>query len=201
MTDINGILSKCEAVQNRIGQMLSEKEHASEYKKNLLAAYTDIALEHHASICLLVNRKLYGSSFALVRPLFEIFYRAHWVCGCATGEQIQKICNNDNFKFPKMSDMVKSLDVIYASGDTFFSDIKDNSWSSLCSYTHTGLLSIGRRFTGNTISPNYRDGEILEVLNSINVIILLVARLFFLVTNQTSEVEEIEKILVELRQV
>ena len=177
--------------------MLSEKEYACNGINNLLAAYTDIALEHHESIHLLINRKLNGSSFALVRPLFEIFYRAHWVYGCASEKQVQEICNNDSFQFPKMSNMVKRIDEKYAS-DKFFSSIKDNSWSSMCSYTHTGLIPMGRRFTGSTIKPNYSDGEILEVLNSTNMIILFITRLFFIAINHISDAEEIEKIIQEL---
>ena len=195
MTDINGILQKGKVVRNRLQQMLSELGYACEDINNLLAAYTDIALEHHESIYLLINQKFYGSAFALVRPLFDTFYRAHWVYGCATKDQVHEICNNDSFKFPKMSDMVQSIDEKYAS-DTFFSSIRDSSWSAMCSYTHTGLLQISRRFTGNTIKPNYNDGEILEVLNSTNVVIMFITRLFFIATNQIPKVEKTEKLIL-----
>ena len=195
MTGINDSLRKGEVVRNYLLQMLHRRGYVSEDISNLLAAYTDIALEHHESIHLLISRKLYGSSFALVRPLFDTFYRAHWVCGCATKEQIHEICNNDNFKFPH--DMEQSIDEKYASG-TFFSSIKGNSWSSMCSYTHTGLLQIGRRFTGNTIKPNYSNGAILEVLNSTNVVIIFITRLFFIVTNQIPEVKETENLILGL---
>ena len=197
MTNIDRILKKGKVVRNHLLQMLSEKSYACKVISNLLSSYADIALEHHESIHLLISRKLNGSSFALVRPLFETFYRAHWVYGCASQEEVEEICNNDSFQFPKMSNMVQSIDEKYAS-DTFFSSIKDNSWSSMCSYTHTGLLPMGRRFTGNTIRPNYSDGEILEVLNSTNMVILFITRLFFIAINHISEVEETEKIILEL---
>ena len=195
MADINSILKKGEGVRNRLHQMLYEKEYANEDIKNLLAAYTDIALEHHESIYFLIGRKLYGSAFGLVRPLFDTFFRSHWVYGCSTKEQVHEICKNDSFNFPKMNDIVQSIDEKYAS-DTFFSSIKNNSWSAMCSYTHSGLLAICRRFTGNTIKPNYNEGEILEVLNSTNVVIILIARLFFIATNQMAEVKEIEKLIL-----
>lgn len=198
MTDLNGILRKGEVVRNHLLQMLHRKGYASEDISNLLAAYTDIALEHHESIYLLINRKLYGSAFALVRPLYDTFYRAHWVCGCATKEEVHEICNNDSFQFPKMNDMVQSIDEKYAS-DTFFSSIKNSSWSAMCSYTHTGLLQISRRFKGNTIKPNYSEGEILEVLNSTSVVIIFITRLFFIATNQIPEVKETEKLILELQ--
>jgi hypothetical protein len=197
VTDINRILKKGEIVRNRVQQTLSEKEYASEDIKNLLGAYTAVALEHHESIHVLIDRKLYGSAFALVRPLFDTFYRAHWVCGCATNEQVHELYNNDSFQFPRVSDMVQSIDERYAS-DTFFSSIKDSSWSAMCSYTHTGLLQLSRRFKGNTIEPNYSEGEIVEVLNSSNVVILFLARLFFIATNQIPEVKETEKLILEL---
>ncbi|MBA7642435.1 hypothetical protein ES703_50128 [subsurface metagenome] len=124
MTDINSIFKKGEVVRNRLQQMLSEKEYACEDINNLLAAYTDLALEHHESIYLLIDRKLYGSAFALVRPLFDTFYRAHWVCGCATKEQVHEICNNDSFQFPKMSDMVRIIDEKYARGFTLIAALQ-----------------------------------------------------------------------------
>lgn len=197
MTGINGILSRGEVVRNRLRQMLSEKEYTSEDINNLLSAYTSIALEHHESIYLLINRELYGSAFALVRPLFDTFFRAHWVCRCATKEQVQEIYNNDSFQFPRMDDMAQNIDEKYAS-EEFFSIVKRNFWSSMCSYTHTGLLQIGRRFTGNIIKPNYSDGAILEVLKLANVFIILATRLFFETIKQIPEVKEIEKMILEL---
>ena len=196
MPHINDILKKGEALRNRLQQMLSEKEHPCEDINNLLAAYADIALEHHQSIYLLVDRKLCGSAFTLVRPLFETFFRAYWVYGCATKKQVHEIYNNDHFHFPKTDDMAQSIDEKYAS-DTFFSTLRDSSWAAMCSYTHSGLLQVGRRFTGNIIKPNYSEGAILEALNSTNWVIIFIIRLYFIGTNQIPEVKEIEKLILE----
>jgi len=42
--------------------------------------------------------------------------------------------------------------------------LNDVTRSGLHSYTHSGLLQLGRRFDGDDIKPNYSDGEIFEVI-------------------------------------
>ena len=74
--------------------------------------------------------------------------------------------------------MVKAIDKNYATGD-FFKGIKTNAWKTLCSYTHSGFLQITRRFTGYQVKPNYKEGEITEVVKSTTSAIILLARMFF----------------------
>jgi hypothetical protein len=49
-------------------------------RSQILLAYTNIALEHQEAIVALVRRGLRGSAVALVRPVFEILYKAAWIC-------------------------------------------------------------------------------------------------------------------------
>ena len=42
--------------------------------------------------------------------------------------------------------------------------LNDVTRSALHSYTHSGLLQLGRHFDGNDIKPNYSDDEIVEVI-------------------------------------
>ena len=67
----------------------------------------------------------------------------------------------------------------------------------MCSYTHSGLLQITRRFTGDEVKPNYQDGEILEVLNATNIAVILVSRMFFMSVGRQAEADEVEKIMAE----
>ena len=198
MTGIETIIRKGKTLRNKLLEMLHRHGYASGSKNNLLAAYTDITIEHHESIHLLIDRKLYGSAFALVRPLFETLFRIHWVNKRASGDQIEEIYGQDNFRFPKMDEMVQMIDESYSS-DNFFIDLKLNSWSAMCSYTHSGLLPISRRFTSGDVRPNYETEEILEVLNSSNMAILLITRLFFISMGQAIEAKESEKMILEYR--
>jgi hypothetical protein len=159
-------------------------------------AYVDIVLEHHEAIYLLIKCKLYGSAFALMRSLFETTFRALWINKCATQDKIEEVASRDNAKFPCVAQMVASIDHSYST-DSFFRSIKTASWVAMCSYTHSGLLQITRRFSGNEVKPNYGDAEILEVLNATSVAIILLSRMFFVSLGCPHEAVEVEKMMAE----
>lgn len=195
--------SKIEVVQKRgsllrskIREFLCDGEYARQNKNRLLMAYMDIALEHHEAIQLLVKSQLYGSAFALTRSLFDTIFRALWINACATENQIEESINRDDAKFPRMGDMVAAIDQHYST-DVFFTSLKKRSWAAMCSYAHSGLLQITRRFTGEHVKPNYGDGEILEVLNAMNIAIILVSRMFFMSVGREHEADQVEKIMAE----
>ena len=93
-------------------------------------------------------------------------------------------------------DMVAAIDQRYST-DVFFTSIKKRSWAAMCSYAHSGLLQITRRFTGDEVKPNYGDGEILEVLNAMNIAVILVTRMFFMSVGRQHEADEVEKMMAE----
>src|SRR5580700_6833410 len=74
-------------------------QYGDETRLLLFIGFVDIAFEHHESILLLLEKKLTGSAFALLRSLFEALFRAHWVAGCATEEEVMKIRIN-KFEYP-----------------------------------------------------------------------------------------------------
>jgi Family of unknown function (DUF6988) len=195
--------SKIEIVQNR-GSLLRAKirdflcagKYGRQDKSLLLMAYVDIALEHHEAIQRLIKSQLCGSAFALTRSLFDAVFRALWINACATEKQIQEVANRDDAKFPCMNQMVAMIDQRYST-DKFFTSIKKRSWAAMCSYTHSGLLQITRRFTGDEVKPNYKDGEILEVLNATNIAVLLVSRMFFVSVGHQREADKVEKMMAE----
>ncbi len=198
------ISSKIELVQNRgsvlrakIREVLYQHAFASDTKTVLLTAYLDIGLEHHEAIHLLIKSQLHGSAFGLVRSLFDAVFRALWINGCATKDQVEEVASRDDAKFPPMSDMVTIIDQKYST-DNFFTSIKNASWAAMCSYTHPGLLQITRRFSGDQVKPNYGDAEILEVLNAVNTAVILLSRMFFMSTGCRHEAAEVEKMMAEL---
>jgi len=176
----------------QIRGLLCEGEYTSETKTTLLIAYVDIALEHHEAVALLIKSKLYGSAFALTRPLFETVFRALWI-NCASHDQIEKAARNDN-KFPPIGDIVATIDDRYST-DNFFTSIKRKSWTAMCSYVHSGLLQTARRFTDNTVKSSYSNIELLEVLNATNTAIILLGRMFFMSLQWTEQAAIVEKML------
>jgi hypothetical protein len=192
MSTVENIISQGSSIRAKIQGMLGRYGYQSGCKNLLLVGYIDIIVEHHESVFLLVENKLCGSAFALLRSIFDSLYRALWVNTCASSEQIEDLSENDKFEFPRT--MLSDIDESYATG-RFFSCLKKHSWSSMCSYTHSGLLQISRRFTGNDILPNYSETETEEVLNHANIALLLATRLFFGAMNKQVEAQEVDDML------
>lgn len=195
--EILSIIDKGKKLKIRIGDMVRRHEYPQGNKNLLLLGYHSIMVEHHDAIHLLVENRLYGSSFALVRALYESLYRAHWVHGCATKDQIDKIVDGKDV-FPRMKDMVKEIDNAYGTVD-FWQEIKDNSWAAMNDYLHSGMRQILSRFDDNKVAPNYEIGAIIEVLNGSNMALLLMALFFFHTYMKTSEVKQIEKMIIDYR--
>ena len=112
--------------------MLHRHGFSNGSKSFLLAAYIDIAIEHHHAIHLLISNRIYGSAFTIVRPLFETLFRALWITKCASDNEIEQILNDDSFSFPRMPKLIKEVDDAYSS-ENFFKNIKKDSWSAMCS--------------------------------------------------------------------
>jgi hypothetical protein len=79
-------------------------------------------------------------------------------------------------------------------GDKFFKLIKE-AWPALCSYTHSGGLQIGRRFTGDNVKPNYGEAAIVQAFNSATVALLLLLHMFFVSMRHYKEVAEVQTLL------
>ncbi len=122
----------------------------------------DVVFEHFTGITVLIEKKVYGSAFALVRSIFEAFVRAVWLKDCATDEELaafERVERGRNFDL--LLQKIEELDA-FKSGT--LSDLKKQAWSAMNSYTHGGIHQVARRVKGNAIDPNYLDGEIMEVL-------------------------------------
>jgi hypothetical protein len=96
-----------------------------------------------------------------------------WFAAGATQAQVLKFRNEDKIDLT-FGEMSAAIDA--TCGIDFFSDFKKRSWNPLNSHTHTGILQIGRRFTGNALVPSYTDGEVTEMLRMSTIFILLLVR-------------------------
>jgi len=192
--DIRAEISRAEDYRERVGALVSG-EYSDETKVLLLIAYTDLVIEHHGSIMLLLKESHYGSAFALVRIQYEAFMRANWVIGCTTDNQVKKIAAKE-FEFPPMSDIVSACDKAFGT-DQFFQGIKKQAWEAMNSYTHSGIRQLTRRFNAAKVEPNYTDGEIKEVIDATTTTVLLLSKLFCVVVGRQEEAEHAEQMVRE----
>lgn len=205
MSLLDDIAARGAEIRTRMRELLSQRAYSGGIKTRVLAAYVDIALEHHEAIWHLTERKLNGSAFALVRPIFDTMYRALWINKVATEQQIERAID-DKFGF----DIDKILDQIKQG---YFSDrppeerqLSDKvlqqlreAWGPMCSYTHSGALAIRRRFTGDELKPNYPDAAITEALNLATVALLLLLHAFFVSMKCQKEDAETQRLLRQYR--
>ena len=193
--EILSIIDKGRNLKLQIRKMVIKHDYPKGNKNLILLGYHSIMVEHHDSIHLLIQNKLYGSAFALVRAFYEPLYRALWVNACAKDNQISKIMKGKD-AFPKMKEMVEQIDNAYRTDD-FWQRIKNNSWSAMNDYTHAGIRQLSRRFVEDEVAPNYHLGEVIEVLDGTNMALLLMALFFFNVYKKTEEIKVIRQMIMK----
>ena len=187
-------------IRERLRQLLPGK-YPDDTKTILLLAYVDIALEHHEAIWLLTERKLNGSAFAMVRLVFDAMFRALWINKVATPEQIER-AKHDNLGFPisKIIDEIKQgyfgeRPTKEAEKFDKILEVLKQAWKPMCSYTHSGALQLGRRFTGNELKTNYDEGATVEALNLVTTALFLLLHVFFVSMKCQKENEETQILL------
>lgn len=183
---LDDITDRGAQIREQLRQLILRNEYPSDTKSLLLAAYVDIALEHHEAIWLLTERKLNGSAFAMVRLVFDAMFRALWINRVATAQQIER-AKNDKLGF-RIRDIIDEIKQGYFGGrsattgaelfDKILETLKE-AWTPMCSYTHSGALQLARRFTADELKPNYDEGAIVEALNLVTIALFLLLHLFF----------------------
>lgn len=171
--DVERELKSAEAVILEVKNTLNGNKYTDEEYSTVVVGFIAQGIEHHAALVLLTRSGLTGSAFALVRSIVEGLVRGVWFTVCASQAQVLKFRNEDRID-PTFGEMSDAIDA--RCGIEFFHDFKERSWRALNSYTHTGILQIGRRFTGHDLVPSYRDREITEMMRVSTTCILLLVR-------------------------
>jgi hypothetical protein len=184
-------LKSTEAVILEIKKILNSHHYTDEEYSTVVAGFIDQVLEHMEAIILLTRSNLNGSAFALVRSVAEGLVRGVWFTTCASYEQVMKFRTDDKID-PTFGEMSNAIDA--TCGIDFFADFKKRSWNPLNSYTHTGILQIGRRFTGHVLQPSYKDAEIIEMIRMSTSCIMLLVRPYLVRQNHIESAKAIDAI-------
>lgn len=183
------LLKKSKSIGTSLDDAIHEAQIKSDNRSIISGGCFDVVLEHQKAITLLAESRLLGSAFALIRAIYESYIRGLWIRYAATDGEISKFIT-DNIK-TGITDMIINIEKIPGFDVGALSAIKSASYSSMCSYTHSGWMQIGRRFNNQFIESNYSDGEVEEVLNFSNSIALLAAHE---IAKMTEDVELIIKV-------
>lgn len=147
----------------------------------LFSGFFRNTLSHYYSINILCEKKLYNSSFVLIRILFEGVVRAEYLYCGFTDDKIHNIYNESNWDnaFPSIGAMCNKIDEQY--GSNFYSDIKNNAYKAMNDYTHTGFNQISRNFNSENgvIETNFDKELIIDSLIGVNNIVKILSIGYF----------------------
>ena len=195
-------------VRTRLLDLLLRHGYLSNTKNLLLIAYADLALEHHKAIWLLIDAKLYGSAYALLRPVYEVMLRGYWINKCASPPQIEAAFYDDEFPVGTkrmLADIKRDYlapvepgasDVEPEQADLFIQQLR-KIWNAACSYAHSGSLQLSRRFVGTQVKPNYTDSDIVQVKRLATAALFLLLNMFFVSMEKSVEAKEVRTMLQE----
>ena len=186
-------LKWAEETVREVKRVLSKDKTSDDERSTSVVGIIDQSLEHHAAILLLLRTGLTGSAFALTRPVTEAVVRGVWLTACANDAEVMKFVEKDKIELTQ-GEMSAAIDTTY--GIDYFAAFKTQTWKALNSYTHTGMLQIGRRFTGDRLQPSYTDGEKIELLRVITGSILLLVRPFLARQGHLDAAKDIDKLMV-----
>lgn len=156
-------IKRANEVGDRIEDLVIARGQAPNTDRNtLLLAYWSLTFEFHRAILCLIDQKFYGAAFALVRPIVEATVRAHVTLLCSE-EVLQKL-KSDEYR-TNLATVGKEIDAAFGIDD-FFDKFLNRARKALHSYTHAGLLQLGRRFKGDDFIANFDEGEVIEVIQT-----------------------------------
>jgi Family of unknown function (DUF6988) len=187
-------LTYATAVKDTAGHLLEGLEFPRNARLNLVIAYVSLVREHQHAIYELVRLRLYGSAFALLRPLFETGVRALWVLGLASDEQVEAIGQHGGEPFPKFTSMCELVDARFRAEGVI--DYFATAWKAMCGFTHSGLEQLARRFTGNDVMPSYHNDEISELLGMSASIVIMVLVPYFITCGLQEQAEELQTLVL-----
>jgi len=179
---------------NRIEDLVVAKGQCPTGDRNTpLMGYWSLTFEFQRAILCLIDNKFYGAAFALVRPIIEATVRAHVVI-MASQEVLEQL-HADTYK-TNLATVGKEIDVFFKL-EGLFEKFLQGARKALHSYTHVGMLQLGRRFSGTDLKHNYSDGEIIEVTRVSTSAVFMVNNLVTKHLGFEEEWKENTRLLVE----
>lgn len=156
-------LQRQETVIHWLNENLTCSYSLNERNIQLAHSCFDLAIEHHAAICLLYKAGLYGSMFSLLRVEFETCVNGLWLYHVSNDEQVEKYENNNlQLGFGTKINMIENR---LGISDSALKTIKSKHWSIFCEFTHGGYQSLVRRSNEtHTGAVNYDKKDIVSAL-------------------------------------
>jgi len=166
MSDIQIKLQQNQNLGNKIEDILSQIEVPDDNQKALLfTAFIKNGLSHFYSMNLLIEKGLYHSAFSFARVFLDNILRGEYSIYILDDTKIDEMfVNLNDWKFPNTATMCQKLDEFF--GNSFFENIRKQSYGIMCDFTHTSNNQIARWFNEekNLIESNFTTDEVIDLL-------------------------------------
>jgi hypothetical protein len=146
-----------------IDQNFTNIDIPSDDRAYVAAGCFDIAIEFQASIFLLLQSKQLALCFASQRLLFEALIRGIWVQHCADEKEFKNFTEGHGPK--KLERMTLAIKEKVGDDVLQLDQFREQLEGHMHDFAHTGYQHIARRYTSDTLGPNYSDREICIVVN------------------------------------
>ncbi|PID43355.1 MAG: hypothetical protein CSA52_02300 [Gammaproteobacteria bacterium] len=144
------------------------------------------SLELQTAFFLLVENRLIGSAYALMRPIYESYVRACWLHLVATDEDLEHFKKDNAYRIKNpatgkwnnrsFDQIIQDLEQIDNRFVDTIATIKQKNWKVMNSLIHGGAEQIYRRISGETIQGVQAEAdELRRVSGFVSSIALLSA--------------------------
>lgn len=164
-------LKKVEGAIQAVKPLLDRHSYPDDLRTVIVIGFIAQMVEHHEGMLLLICHDIVGSACVLARSIFESMYRGLWINLCATDIDIKEFVEKKDRLHMDMTQMASAIDEKY-NGEGLFGALKNRCWPALCSYTHTGMLQLAKRFTGHDAEPAYKDADMMVAMTTVTTCIL-----------------------------
>lgn len=134
---------------------LDKLEFISDSRNTIYHPLFNNSFQHCVAVIVLTNKDLHSSSEALLRPVIETYLRAMWAKYCANDTVLNKL-QNDKGEFPGLSKLLELVEkqVPAYQGTDFLSKKIKPLVSNMHDFTHGGIQSVARQYSGDSLSNN-----------------------------------------------
>jgi hypothetical protein len=152
-------------------RLLDGLSFETSHRDRIAVSLQHLCIEHHSAIHTLVNHRVHGSAFALIRPQFEAYVRGAWFHFCSNeGHVASFIAGSDP---PKIDSLISDLEKLGAYDAGNLSLMKKEVWKNMNDFTHGGIVQVKARVTRDEIRSRYRDEDLIGLLGSSSTFALL----------------------------
>ena len=143
-------------------------EFSATLRSRIAGAFFSIALEHEASVVLLLCHGCKSAAFALLRSIWEAYWRGLWTIHLADDDHLNRFFTGryDPKAETTISKLKKTLPDVEARSLAVLAAAQD----AMHSYAHGGSLQVQRWFSSDAVEATHSEDEIREVLQFCNLV-------------------------------